>query len=440
MSLLTGDAAFNDTGDFEDILAGVRFPDLAVARLHLPRAPALDLHKVVPAAVRSLVENARLPAGTRVAVTAGSRGITNISIILRLAVGTLREAGLEPFVVASMGSHGGGTPEGQTAVLAGLGITPATVGAPVQVTSEAVPLGVTPAGLPVFCDRAAAEAGAVLVINRVKPHTAFRGTIGSGLCKMLAVGLGKKEGAAVVHSFGPAGMENAIAEIARFMLARLPVIGGLAIVEDGYGRTARIEALPPGDWPVAEAAVYQEAVALLPHLPFHDVDVLIVDTIGKNISGTGMDTNVTGRWSGEEPRPGDLQACRVVALRLHPASHGNANGVGLADIVTKALAEAIDFRATYLNALTTTLIERVKLPMVMPTERLAIAAALKTCGNQGDDLRVVRIKNTREIELVAVSKPLLAVLMAEKAGEELLPATPPVFTDQGELVDPIEGW
>lgn len=418
----------------------MKFPDLAVARLHLPRAPELDLHLVVPAAVRSLVEKARLPAGTRVAVTAGSRGITNISIILRLAVSTLRAAGLEPFVVAAMGSHGGGTREGQTAVLAGLGITPARVGAPVHVTAEAVPLGLTPAGLPVFCDREAAEAGAVLVINRVKPHTAFRGNIGSGLCKMLAVGLGKQEGAAVVHSFGPSGMESAVAEIARFMLARLPVMGGLAILEDGYGRTARIEALPPGDWPLAEAALYREAVALLPHLPFNNVDVLIVDTIGKNISGTGMDTNVTGRWGGAGSGDGDLQARRVVALRLHPASHGNANGVGLADIVPKALADAIDVRATYLNAITTTLVERVKLPMVMPTEKLAIAAALKTCGNQGDDLRVVRIKNTRQLELVAVSKPLLAELLAKKAGEEITPATPPVFTAQGELMDPVEGW
>jgi len=436
VSLPTGGPGSADEFNFTNLLAGVEFPEMAVVRLNLPVTEPVDLTRRVPDAVRSLVDASGLPAGTTVAVAAGSRGISNISIILRLVVKTLQEAGLQPYVVAAMGSHGGGTVAGQEEILAVLGITEESIGAPVRVTADAVLLGHTASGLPVYCDAEAAAAGAVLVVNRIKPHTSFQGEIGSGLCKMLAVGLGKKEGAAVVHGRGPAGMEEAITSIARFMLDRLPVMGGLAILEDGYDRTARVTALPPGDWPEQERSLYSEAVSYLPRLPFADVDLLIVDEMGKNISGTGMDTNVLGRWRTGGPEPPGLRAGRVVVLRLHPASHGNANGVGLADVTTRALAEAVDFPATYLNALTSTFVERVKLPMVMPTEKLAIAAALKTLGT--GLIRAVRIKNTRELEHIAVSPPLLAELA--ESHEQVTPVAPMQFSDDGRLLDPTDGW
>lgn len=357
----------------------------------------------VAAAVKEEMAKLELPSslrsGARVAVTAGSRGISQIARILAVIVETLRTWGFDPFIVSAMGTHGGGTPEGQLKILSHLGITEDAVGCPLRVTSDTVQVGHTQSGWPVYCDAEAARADAILVVNRVKPHTSFRGSIESGLWKMMAVGLGKVPGATQVHRLGPPAMEQVIREAGEVFLQKLPVVGGLAIVENGYDETALIRGLRPAEFH-REAELLEIARALLPRLPVEDIDVLIVDEMGKNYSGTGLDVNVIGRFRVQgvtEPEMPRIK--RLVVLDLSEASEGNANGIGLADITTRRLVKKIDFRSTYLNALTTTFFMRVALPMVFETDREAIDAALKSLGLEDiRQARVLRIANTLELE------------------------------------------
>ena len=383
-------------------------------------APVLeDIAGETRAQVRALVAGIR--PGMRVGITAGSRGVANIALILRAAGEAVRERGGEPFVLPAMGSHGGATAEGQVEVLAGYGVTEESTGMPVVSSMEVRQIGqlgtADDPGPAVYLSETALAADGLIVCNRVKPHTDFRGELESGLAKITAIGLGKHQGAKTIHSFGTRGLAHWMPQAARLIVQTAPVLGGLAVLENAYDQTARVVAVPPeGIAGPAEAALLAEARGLMASLPFDEIDVLIVDEMGKNVSGTGMDTNIIGRMMirgvPEFPRP---DARIVVVLDLTAESHGNGAGIGLADVLTLRAARKLDLRATYINGLTSGIggVQRVRLPMLLPTDVDAICAGVLCCG-QGDPLRarVVRIKNTLEIGELEISESLLEAARA----------------------------
>jgi len=377
--------------------------------------PALaDVTAAARSALAPVLARAGLRAGARVAVTAGSRGVARIDAILRGACEAVRAAGGEPFVVAAMGSHGGGTGEGQRAMLEHLGVTERSVGAPIQSAMDVVEVGTTAAhGIAVTCDARAARADAIVIVGRVKPHTDFTGTIESGLLKMTAIGLGKAIGAARYHAeFARHGYEPIIREVAALMFERTPVVAGLAIVEDNRGGTHALEAFATPDIVSGEERLLVRARELMPRLPFGALDLLIVDRMGKNYSGTGMDTNVTGRAvDGRTQKVVEPVVNRLFVRELSPESDGNATGIGLADFCTRRLADAIDWDATYLNALTAAHPAGARLPVVCANDRDAIRHALNAAGVADErHARVARILDTLHIETMAVSGAALAAM------------------------------
>lgn len=402
-------------------------------RQKFPRPRVSDLAEAVEEGLQALDLASRLPAGARVGITVGSRGIAGLPRLVATVAGVLRARGFLPFVVSAMGSHGGGTVEGQRAILAHLGVTEESVGCPLCVTSEAVEIGRTVSGWPVYCDAEAARADGILVVNRVKPHTSFRGSLESGLWKMMAVGLGKVPGATLVHRQGPGLMERVIREVGEVFLRNLPVAGGLAIVENAYEETALVRGFGPEEFG-QETELLALARSLLPRLPVEEVDLLIVDEMGKNYSGTGMDVNVIGRWRVQGmPEPETPCVRRLVVLRLSDASQGNANGIGLADITTRRLVDKIDFPATYLNAVTTTFFMRVAIPMTVDSDREALETALRSLGD-GENARVIRIRNTRQLDEFWASPPVYAEL-AERGATPVGEETTLRFDERGNLVD-----
>ena len=388
------------------MLAGIALPDLALVeqRLETP-APLAD----IPGAVRETIAGVRVPRG-RVAVGVGSRGIARIDEIVRAVVHELRAAGADPFVVPAMGSHGASNAEGQERVLAHLGVTAERVGAPIVATMETVRVGSTAAGVDAFVDAAAYGADAIVVVNRVKLHTSFRGSIESGPTKMLAIGLGKQDGARSVHAPGWLTMHENVPAVARVILETGKIAFAVAILENADDLPYRIVALPADGLIAGEETLLAEVRAGFPRLPFDELDVLVVDRVGKNISGGGGDPNVTGRFPSRHIA-GSPSVARLVYLRLTAEAEGNGNGVGLADVVTAELAAAYGPSATYLNALTTTTAENARLPMVMPTRELAVAAALKMVpGLAPDAARLVRILDTLHVKRFLASRAALADL------------------------------
>jgi hypothetical protein len=413
----------------------IEFPPLRTVVCRWPRPRVEEPERATAEALERLDLSARVRS-RRIAVTAGSRGIRDIVPILRATVLHLRRLGSDPVVVAAMGSHGGGTSEGQRRVLAHLGVTETSVGATISTAMDTVVVGVTADGLSAYCDRVAASCDGILVINRLKPHTAFDEPFGSGLMKMLAVGLGKVEGATQIHRVGPLRLAAAIEGIARVHLDRAAVVGGLAIVENAYGETALIEAIPPEQLVARELVLYQEAKRLMPRLPVDELDVLIVDEIGKNFSGTGMDVHVIGRRRiAELPELPTPRIRRIVALRLSPHSDGNAQGIGLADFTTQRLVDAMDREITYLNTMTSTFLTRAFIPITLPSDREAIAAALETLGV--DDPRsahVIRIPNTLHLERILASDAVVERI-AQNPDVHIGAVVPWAFTSDGHLSD-----
>jgi hypothetical protein len=358
----------------------------------------------------------RVRPGMRVGITAGSRGIANIARILRATGDAVRELGGTPFIIPAMGSHGGATAEGQIELLAGYGVTEASTGMPIDSSMEAREIGrlgtEAEPGPAVYMSVTALEADGVIVCGRVKPHTDFRSEIESGLAKILAIGLGKHQGAKTIHSFGTRGLAHWMPQAAKMMARTANVLCGLAILENAYDQTARLAALPPEEiGGAAEHRLLLEAKGLMASLPFDTIDVLVVDEIGKNVSGTGMDTNIIGRMMirgvPEFARP-DVRI--VVVLDLTDETHGNGTGLGLADITTLRAARKLDLRAMYINCITSGIggVQRGRIPLVMPTDVDALCAGILTCSNGNPaTARVVRIKNTLEVGEIEVSESLL---------------------------------
>jgi hypothetical protein len=334
-----------------------------------------------------------------------------------------------PFIVPSMGSHGGATDEGQRSLLADLGISEASMGCPVVSSMEVEEIGRTSNGTPVYLDRHALQADGIVVINRVKPHTAFRGDVESGLCKMLAVGLGKHKGAQQMHA---AGLGKALVEAARVILARAAVLAGIAVLENSLDQTAEVHVVPPDRFEETDRRLLERAWQTLPRIPFDPLDVLVVDEMGKNVSGTGMDVNVIGIGPrvGGKMEMGHPAVTTIVVLGLTPETHGNANGIGLADISTRRLVDSIDYKATYTNVLTTRLWSAGRLPLIMETDREAIEAAVGAA--PPDRVRFVRIKDTLHLEELEISEALVAE--AANRGLTLIgDARPLAFDETGRL-------
>ncbi|OLE45241.1 MAG: hypothetical protein AUG14_01490 [Candidatus Rokubacteria bacterium 13_1_20CM_2_68_19] len=365
----------------------------------------------IPRSVADALAAAGLPIkrGDTVAVGAGSRGIANIDVIVGATVRALKDLGARPFVFPAMGSHGGGTPEGQLSVLEHYGITEATMGCPVRATMDVVQVGEA-LGLPVWLDKYASQADWIGLVNRVKPHTDFKGSIESGLFKMMTIGLGKYQGAIQYHRANiHHGYEKVITSVGREMLARARIGFGVGIVENGYDETAQIEAFNAANLEDGERRLLKDAREWMARLPFSPIDVLVVEQIGKNISGSGMDTNVIGRPSNpHEPFLNDPKILWIVALELTDESYGNATGIGNADFTTRRLVEKIDMKPTLINCITACTPNGAKIPATYDTDREAIETALSCIGlTPPEKARVIRIKNTLMLGEIEVSEAYL---------------------------------
>ena len=364
-----------------------------------------DLEDHLTVGLRRQLERAALPPGASVAIAVGSRGVSPVVQVVQTLVRGLREAGLCPFVVPAMGSHGGGTAEGQASVLADYGVHEQAVGAPVRATMETVVLGTTISGITVHLDAEAAAADGVIVIGRVKPHTGFRGPIESGLCKMSVIGLGNRRGAESLHAHP---LATGIPEAAALTVASGHLLCGVALVENAFDRPARAEVVPPEAFHATDERLLKLARELMPRLPLDKLDGLLIDRMGKNISGSGMDPNVVGMWRrlGELDRKPDYGWLAV--LGLTPESHGNAVGIGLADLCSRKLADAIDHEALAMNTLTAMALHAAKVPLTLPTDRACYETVLHLATRSTSKaLRIGRIRNTLELETFWVSEAVL---------------------------------
>jgi len=379
-------------------------------------------------------------AGDRVAIGVGSRGIANLAAIVKATVDVLKAAGAQPFITPAMGSHAGATVTGQTEMLANLGVSEATIGAPIRATMEVQEIGRVPDGPPLYQDVLSAAADHTLLINRVKPHTSFRSHIESGLAKMAVIGLGKQHGAATMHARGVYGLKNYIAPAARIYETSTNLIGGLAIVENAYDETAAIVGLTAAEIGAArEAELLERAKSLMARLPFPEIDVLVVQQLGKNISGTGMDTNVIGRLKiPRQAEPSDGPDIATIAvLDLTEATHGNANGMGLANVITARVAQQIDWQAVYTNALTSGVLGmwRASMPLTMADDRRAIQAAVLGCGLPPEEARLVFIRDTLTLDRLWVS-PKLRAAVESHPSLTILDEVPLAFDAGGAMRGP----
>lgn len=387
-------------------------PRMLRVRQQFPRPTPLDIPRTLAAEFEKL--RARIQPGTRIAIGVGSRGIANLAEIVQTVVTLVRAAGATPFLIPAMGSHGGATPEGQIGVLAEYGITEKTMGAPIHASMEVRQVGTTAEGVKVWCSTEALEADGILVVNRIKPHTDFFGDLGSGLLKMCVIGIGKHAGALAMHrAASRLGHERVIRAMARILLDTTPVIGGIGILENQHHDTARLVAVPAADLESAEDGLLRQARDWMPRLPFDEIDLLILDRIGKNISGAGMDPNVVGRsvqgYSSSlmrEGRPAPFIR-RIFVRGLTPETHGNAIGIGLADVTTTRLVREVDHQATYINALTALTHQCAKIPIHFETDREAIERMLQTLAiDDTTQARIVRIADTLSPADMQISEPL----------------------------------
>ena len=397
-----------------------------------------DVAAAVRTEIGTLDLRGRLKPGGRVAVTGGSRGVADIASILRATCDSLKELGVKPFIVPAMGSHGGATAEGQLAVLARYGVTPGSMGVPILSSMETVEIGRMSWGLPVLVDRHASEADHIVLVNRVKPHTNFRCHVESGLLKMLVIGLGKHQGALLAHRAAvDVGLDRMVPEVGRFSLGKLPILFGLGTVENARHQTGLVRAMLPEELEQGEAQMLQEAWRLLGRIPFDFLHLLVVDEIGKEISGTGMDPNVIGRMyfpPNEEPK--DPRYIRILVRDLTKKTAGNAVGMGLADFGTRRLANKVNFHYTYTNALTGLSPMRSKMPIIFETDRDAIQGALKTIGlTEPPDAKVARIRNTLAVEYLQASEALLPAIKGRSDLEIVDGPWEFRFSEAGDLVD-----
>lgn len=384
-----------------------KFDDTHIPTEKLPETIQKELSRDVIAS--------QIRPGMRIAITCGSRGISHYAVMAKAIVDFVKSRGAVPFIVAAMGSHGGATAEGQRQILADYGITAEAMGCELISCMDTVQIGYTEVRhLPVHIDKYAAGADGIILFNRIKPHTSFRGRYESGLMKMMAIGLGKQVGAHDLHSQRPEIMHELVEEYGKAILKNAPVIGGIALVENAYDQPYLLRGLSPQEIIDEEPKLRDLSYKTIAHLLFDECDVLVVDQIGKNISGDGMDPNVSGRFVTPKICSGGIDAERVAVLDLTDETHGNAQGIGLADVTTRRLYKKMILSMTYPTAVTNTFLHLMKIPMIMDNDREAIQLALACCpeADDPDHLKMIRIKNTARIEYIEISESMLP--LAEK--------------------------
>lgn len=386
----------------------------------------------------------KIKPGMKVAITAGSRGFAGFVEILTLLVQFVKSHGGEPFIVPAMGSHGEATAEGQVNLLAHLGVTEAKVGCSIKSSMETVELGHLPNGMSVQIDKNAHAADGIILFNRIKPHSAFRSPLESGVAKMLVIGLGKQQGAEACHMWGFGEMGHLIEEMAAFKLARCNILFGVGTIENAYDQLARIAVMAPENLIGEEKALLKVAMANLPRLPLGDpqaplangqLDVLVVDQVGKEFSGAGMDPNITGRPCSPAMSGGPVIK-RIAALDVTGKSIGNANGVAAADVITERLFKKFNRDAVYMNSITSGLLRAAAIPMSLPSDLLAIQACVKTCESKNpEQIRLMRIANTLKLKYLYVSQALMPELAARPGIEIIGECKPMTFDSHGNLTD-----
>ncbi len=397
--------------------------------------PSNGLKDIAGEVRRELASMAELPKpGSRIALAVGSRGIQNLQTMVREVVAWVKNQSCSPFIVPAMGSHGGATAEGQREILAGYGITEENIGAPVLSSMEVVELPQGDLPYKIFYDKLAAAADATILINRIKPHTDFHGSQESGLLKMSVIGLGKQHQALQMHRLGAKGLREGIFQVAHQSLRVNNVLFGIAIVENAQDEICRIQAIPKNKIYEQEPALLELARSGMPNFPLEEFDILIIDEIGKDISGVGLDTNVIGRLKiPGEPEPPSPRIRIIIIRDLSAGTHGNATGMGLADIMTRNLFDKIDFKPTYHNMVTSGFLERAKIPLIAETDEQAIQIALRGCDPLTlDQAKIIRIKNTLRLDELQVSPPVLREIQA-RPDIEILGPIEPVFDNHGTL-------
>lgn len=407
-------------------------PKLTRVRQMFEQVTLEDASRAVTDGIKSLGLTEKIRPGARIAITAGSRGIQNLVQMTRAAVDTVKALGGRPFIVPAMGSHGGATDEGQKTLLADLGISERTMDCPVVSSMDVEEIGKTPSGAPVYLDKNALHSDGIVAINRVKLHTIFRGDVESGLCKMLAVGLGKHRGAQQIHKVGT---QPFLLETARVILDKAPILAGVAVLENSLDETMEVHVVPRERFEATDVALLKRCWQVLPRVPFDPLDVLVVDEMGKNISGTGMDTNIIGIGGrvGGKMTMGTPVVSTIVVLGLTPETHGNANGIGLADLTTRRLVDSIDYKSTYANVLTTRLWSAGRLPVILETDREAVTVAVGDM--PADEIRLVRIKDTLHLDELEISGALLPE--ARRLGLTVLGEAQPLSFDEAGRIRPF---
>lgn len=429
---------------FVEQVQGLHFPaEIPATLLEVEQqfdAPRVtDVAAAVRAALRGSAVMRRIRPGMRVAIGAGSRGVANIPVIVRTVVDEVRAAGADPFVFPAMGSHGGATAPGQVEMLASLGVTPASVGAEIQATMAVKEIGRLPDGPALYQDANAAAADATLLVNRIKPHTDFHGALESGLAKMALIGMGKDTGAQLIHVYGARGFVRFLAPAARIYEANTNLVGGVALLENAFGETAAVHALDVTEIGTAvETALLEQARALMPRLPFAAIDILVIKEIGKNFSGTGMDTNVVGRIMIPRMAETHVPDVAVIAvLDIAEESHGNAAGIGLGNVTTLRAVNRIDWVATYTNSVTSGIfgMQRVNIPITMADDRRALDIAARGCGEPQTQARWVFINNTSKLRQFWASPTLRAAIDAQPQ-LRIVREVALAFDAQGSMVSP----
>lgn len=419
------------------------YPQMFRIRQHFDAPRVDDIAGTVRDEIAKINPSSVIKPGQTVAITAGSRGVANIDTIIKTIVEEMKTIGAVPYIVPAMGSHGGGTAEGQTQVLAGYGITEGTIGCPIKSSMDVVQIGVSDFGMPIYFDKHASEADHVIVVNRVKPHTGFAGEIESGLMKMMLIGLGKHKGASVYHrAIIHHSFDKIVRLVGKVVREEMPITFGVATLENGYDETALIEAIPAADFEEREKVLQAKSKEWCPSLPFDDVDLLIIDEMGKNISGSGMDTNVIGRKRNDRRAMGDEtpRALRIFVRDLTEATHGNATGIGMAEFTTKRLVDKIDYHATYTNVITGQHVSAGAVPLHCDTDAEVLDIALESIGLIApEDARVLWIPNTLDLGEVEASEAYLA--QADIRDDlEILSGLRPLETEADGNLPPMEAY
>lgn len=424
------------------MLQSVELPQVLRVKLTHPYEPPVEsIEAAVSQELSKSQQLKTLANGASVAVAVGSRGISGIATVARAAVDYLKSAGFSPFIVPGMGSHGGGTAEGQVDVLSGLGVTEESMGVPIKATMEVVKYGTSSQGVDAVFDKNAAGADGVVVINRVKSHTSFDRPIESGLTKMVAVGLGKGEGARRVHVLGPQGLRDVLPELAKISIENSPICYGLALVENPQKELVTIEGVEPDQFYATDERLLVKAKSLLARLPFDQIDALVCELVGKNISGAGMDFAVTARTDirGIDNPPKPL-IHRIGVLGVTPESKGNANGIGMADYAPKDFINSIDLLSIYFNGVTASIVEKGRIPLVLPHDLDVFRACVSTAWvADPTQARFCMIKSTSHLNEILVSPTLFADIEGRDGVEVVEPARPLNFSEEGKLLTHCNG-